>query len=103
MRLTEANNPRIIGHQRTTSLYRGRDQQPVCLVAVFETVQTVCTRGRAMVQRQHFHAGPIREAFDPGFERLDQFDPATVNKLRDLPHADRTEQDGAAVPPAILD
>ena len=56
-----------------------------------------------MAQRQDFHAGPIHEALDPSLERTNKFDPAAISKLRDLPYADRAKQDGAAVPPTVLD
>jgi hypothetical protein len=103
MCLTEPNNPRITGHQRTTLINGGRDQQSIRRVAVLETVQPVGARCGAVAQRQDLYAGPIGKALKPGFDWTHQFNPAPVNKLRDFPDADRAEQNGTAAAPAILD
>ena len=99
----EAGDTFIVGDERTGALDRRGDQQPIRRVTVLKGIQWISTHGRLPTQWEGRHAGMVEKAFDPGLDGPVQDQPPRIGELRDLPHRDRAEPHGAAVPPAPLD
>lgn len=103
MVLEKACDAVVIRDERARKLDRGGDQQPIRRIAVLETMQLIAAGGSAMTQWHRFDAGTFDEARDPRLNRNIELDPSGIDQQRNLPGSDRTQANGSAVLPAIVD
>src|SRR5262245_27916518 len=99
----EAQDTFVIGHKRTAELDRGRNQQPVCGVAVFEMMKLIAPRSRTMSKRHRLDAGTLQEPFYPRANRKIQVNAPRIDEQRHLPDGDGAEANGSIVSPATID
>ena len=99
----EAQDALIIGNQRTGEFDRGRDQEPIRRVAMFELIETIAAGSGTMAERRRLNAGPLEEARNPCLDRKIQLDPPAVDEQSNFLDTDGTQTDGSPVLPAIVD
>ncbi len=94
-RSCEPAYPIVVGHKRAAETYGAGDKQTICRIAVFQMVQAICMGCCHMIELHGFESRSIQEALHPRVHRQVEFDEALVHEHRDLPYADRTEENSA--------
>lgn len=99
----KARDAVVICDQRTGEFDRGRNQEAVGQVAMFEMMKLVGASGRVDGKGGRLDTGPPEEAFHPAIDRKIEIDPSAINEQRDFPGGDRAQKNRAAIAPAIVD